>query len=125
MDYLSAHHDCNLTAEVIANDLKEYGVSRSAVYRNLNSLEEEGLIRRNKAVGSNAAVIMFTGADKCKDKIHISCIKCGKTCHLSSAAASGLVDTVSKTQGFTLDVGETVLYGVCGECGAGKKGGDL
>ena len=46
LDYLIQHKDESVTANQIAAGLEESGVSISAVYRNLASLEEEGKVTK-------------------------------------------------------------------------------
>ena len=121
LDYLAAHHDCALSASRIAEDLGGCGISTSAVYRNLAALEAEGAVRRCAKSGDRTAYYQFVGRAECKNRIHLSCIKCGKTCHLSAADAETVVETVAEAEGFLVDRNETVLYGVCGDCALSEK----
>ena len=95
LDYLSRHPDQPLTVREIAAGVEPDGVSLSAVYRNLAELEAAGLIRR--------------------DDMHLTCTRCGRTVHLSSAAAS-LLTGMAAGEGFSLDLTRTALYGLCPRC---------
>ena len=47
LDYLAQHADEDLSAQQIAGALAAQDISRSAVYRNLATLEQEGALRRS------------------------------------------------------------------------------
>ena len=87
LDYLSRHPDQPLTVREIAAGVEPDGVSLSAVYRNLAELEAAGLIRRESRPGSREAVVQYVGAENCRGHLHLTCTRCGRTVHLSSAAA--------------------------------------
>ncbi len=116
LDHLSAHADELLSAQEIADALSGSGVSLSAVYRNLSELETEGRVRRAGKGGSREVYYQFIDADKCKGSLHLQCKKCGRTFHMDAAGAEQLKSVVEKAEGFALDKGDTVLYGVCEVC---------
>lgn len=115
-DYLSRHADeCISTADIISA-MAEIGISGSAVYRNLAALENEGKLRRISRAGEHRAYYQYIGGDLCRGHIHLSCIKCGKTTHVSSNVGAALADRLKTEDDFTLDSGETVIYGFCKNC---------
>ena len=57
-----------------------------------------------------------THTKHCEGKLHLSCVKCGKTCHVSARLAGNLSDGVASENGFSLLKDDTVLYGVCETC---------
>ena len=116
LDYLAAHADEPLSAQEIAGALSGEGVSLSAVYRNLAELEGEERIRRAGRGGSREVYYQFIGADQCKGSLHLQCKRCGRTFHMDAVGAEQLKSVVEKTEGFALDKGDTVLYGVCEVC---------
>ena len=116
-DYLSSHRDEELTATEIAKALRGEGISLSAVYRNLASLEEEGLIQRITRTGERKIFFRFSGAEECREHIHLRCRKCGKTFHMDAGTTDLLDETVAENCGFRMDRAETVINGVCGDCG--------
>lgn len=115
-DYLNKHSDEWLSSFDIIEYLGGFGISKSAVYRNLSSLEREGKIRRLTKPNEKTAYFSYVACEHCKGKIHISCIKCGKTSHISSETAEYLEKSLKNFADFSLDKGETVLYGVCKDC---------
>jgi len=116
LDYLGAHADELFCAQTVAEALEGEGVSLSAVYRNLAELEAEGRVRRADRSGSRETYYRFVGADECRGCLHLQCKKCGRTFHMDAAGAEQLKTVVEKTEGFALDKGDTVLYGVCEVC---------
>ena len=116
LQHLQEHADEALSACQIADALAQAGISKSAVYRNLSVLEAEGLIGRSAKSGSKTILYRYLGAETCRDHLHLSCSKCGKTYHMDVAATNLLVDSVAKGSDFAVDSASTVLYGVCGNC---------
>jgi len=122
MDYLAGNADSLLSAEMIAAALEPQGISLSAVYRNVAALEAEGKVRRSGKAGSRTVYYQYSAAEECREKLHLSCRECGKTCHMEPREAERLARSIKTHEGFVLDRAETVLYGVCRDCRAGKGG---
>ena len=116
LSYLSMHADERLSAKQLEDALKSEGISISAVYRNLSELEREGKVRRVNNSGSREVFYQYTDGAHCKDCLHLSCEKCGKTYHMNSAVAQTLIENLAQSDEFTIDKANTVLYGVCGDC---------
>lgn len=116
LDHLGAHADELFCAQELAEALSSEGVSLSAVYRNLAELEAEDRVRRAGKNGSREVYYQYIGADECKGCLHLQCKRCGRTFHMDAAGAEQLKSVVEKTEGFALDKGDTVLYGVCEVC---------
>lgn len=114
--FLSAHADEELTARQMEQALSEQGISISAVYRNLADLEKEGKVRRSSKSGSREVYYLYTDGSECRDCLHLSCEKCGKTYHMSMEGAQTLIDALAQSDEFTVDKSNTVLYGVCKSC---------
>ena len=116
LNYLSMHADERLSAKQLEDALKSEGISISAVYRNISELEREGKVRRVNNSGSREVFYQYTDGAHCKDCLHLSCEKCGKTYHMNSAVAQTLIENLAQSDEFTIDKANTVLYGVCGDC---------
>ena len=114
LNYLHSHADETLTAGQIAQDLPE--ISVSAVYRNLSALEKDGAVRKLAKSGSREVFYQYMQAEACRDHLHLSCKKCGKTFHMDEAETEALLDAIARVDGFTVDRENTVLYGVCESC---------
>lgn len=116
LGFLRTHADECLSAQEIGEALAGEEISLSAVYRNLSELEAEGKVRRSGRAGSREVYYQFTDAEGCKGCLHLSCRECGRTYHMDPAAAGRLIEAVRRTEGFAVDKGETVLYGLCERC---------
>ena len=114
--YLSSHTDEPLSVPQIAEALSDQLISPSAIYRNLSELEREGKIRCCRQQGSRQAFYQYMDADSCKGHLHLSCIGCGKTIHLTHASTHLLRQQIAKYDGFTVDNSKTILYGLCSTC---------
>lgn len=115
IDYLSKHPDESLTAGQLAEALAD-SVSKSAVYRNLADMEAEGTVRRVASPGGHEAIYQYVNGQGCEGCLHLSCKKCGKTVHMQKQIADALVSKVEENDRFSIDKGETIIYGVCAEC---------
>ena len=115
LEYLSQHTDESISAGEIAEALSDR-ISVSAVYRNLADMEAEGRLRRVASGGSREAVYQYIDEHECRSALHLSCKKCGRTVHMQKQIADALIDRVEEGNHFSIDKGETVIYGVCSDC---------
>jgi len=116
LHYLSEHPDEHLSTRQIAQALAAEKISLSAVYRNLAALEAEGKVRRCARPGTREVFYQYTDAAPCQGVLHMTCTQCGQTFHLSEQTAARLTAQLDEREGFSLDCGETVLFGVCRSC---------
>ena len=116
LEYLSRHPDEQISARDIAASLEEESVSISAVYRNLNDLETDGSVRRVTRHGSREVLYQYLDAAPCREQLHMSCRRCGRTYHMNPAQAEQLIEAVARLEHFQIDRGATVLYGLCRDC---------
>lgn len=116
LDYLESHRDQQISTEDLVKEFKEEEISQSAIYRNLSFLEDEGKIKRCVRQNDRKTYFQFIGSAECHNKIHLSCVNCGKSYHLDPKVEELLVDSISKTNNFTIDKCETTIYGICDEC---------
>jgi len=116
LDFLEKHSDESLSALDIINNLAKQGISKSAVYRNLAALEEEGKVKRTVKLGERTSYYQYMASEYCKNKIHIHCIKCGKTAHISGSLAKRIGSSIQLEDDFQIDNSETVIYGLCKNC---------
>ena len=114
--FLEEHPDELLTARQMADALAEKQISLSAVYRNLAQLEAEEKVRRSAKSGSHEAFYQYLDAKGCKGALHMSCVKCGKTFHMADSNAALFAKHLAQNEQFTLDVADTILYGICSDC---------
>ncbi len=116
LHYLALHADETLNARQIAQALAQKQISKSAVYRNLCALEQDGAVRRVAVAGQREVYYRYADADECRACLHLSCKQCGKTFHMHTAQADALIDRIASEEHFAVDRTETVLYGLCDQC---------
>lgn len=120
LEFLEKNHDKRLSASQIANSLKNDGISVSAVYRNLASLEAQGVINRSAKEGTREIFYQYTNSNECKNCIHLTCTKCGRVTHMDNTTAKKMSDALKKTSGFNINKNKTVVFGVCDNCSRWK-----
>ncbi len=91
-------------------------VSRSAVYRNVDKLAQEGQLRKTLSKDGRKALYQYINCQAHCRRLHLRCEKCGKVFHLESQADENALRFVLQKSGFRLDEQATVLTGVCKEC---------
>ena len=116
LDFLRSHPDEALSAGRIAGAVQDAPISVSAVYRNLAELEAEGKVRRLSRAGSREVFFQYMDASNCRNCLHLSCTKCGKTFHMHALGAAQLERDVARNDEFQIDRNETVIYGLCRDC---------
>lgn len=88
------------------------GVSLSTVYRNLEVLEELGLVRH--AHLSDRAPTYHSVAGH--EHFHLICRACGRVESVDPAIIDPVVDTLRNQYGFVPDVGHLTVFGHCVAC---------
>lgn len=116
LSFLKANPDTMFSAKQIEAALVKKNISRSAVYRNLAELEAEEKIKRCTKNGSRETFYQFYDIQDCKNHIHLSCTKCGKIFHMENTIADNIVNNVEATEGFSINKGETTIFGLCKNC---------
>ena len=104
---------CHSTAEDVFRRVSSVhpSVSKGTVYRNLNSLTEDGEIYRVEIPGE---------ADRfdhvCQKHYHVICVKCGRVFDVDMDPVPSLTDRIRDTQGFDFLECDIVFKGVCPLC---------
>jgi Fe2+ or Zn2+ uptake regulation protein len=101
------------TAEQIYNliALEHPSISKATVYRNLNLLVEDGLVKRVQVLGGSDHF------DKTvKDHYHVQCKYCKRVEDIDVAADLGILDNITNAKGYEIDSYEIVFTGVCPDC---------
>lgn len=112
-------NNAHVTASDIVFHLKEqgYGVSTATVYRTLEKLERDEIVKK-MIIGEGAgACYQYLDGDGCSEHFHLKCVKCGKLIHLSCEFLRNMESHIFDEHGFTVSSGRTIIYGTCTECG--------
>lgn len=120
LEYLKDNREKHITADTIIEHFKSTGnsVGKATVYRYLDSLVEENIIRRFiTPENSTAACYQYIDEDNnCKCHYHMKCTKCGLLIHLNCDEIEELSNHIYKEHKFKLDECKTILYGTCEKC---------
>ena len=116
IETLERYRDETLSADQIVGLMGENRISKSAVYRNLSALEDQGYVKRVTLPGTKRIFYRYTGSEECRSHLHLECFKCGRTYHMNALSTNALIENVMRQSSFEVDSGSTVLYGVCEKC---------
>lgn len=118
LDFLK-ENNAHVTASDIVFHLKELGVnvSTATVYRTLEKLEGEGVVRKMFIDQGHSACYQYVDEGACAEHFHLKCIKCGRLIHLSCDFLREMESHIFDDHGFTVSSGRTVIYGICDVCG--------
>lgn len=107
------------TAGYISSCLQSQGtpVGIATIYRYLDQLADEGVIRKYTIDNKTGACYQYIGEkQECREHFHLKCVKCEKLFHVECDYLSDLEKHIHSHHGFTIDHTKTVLYGCCKDC---------
>ena len=116
--FFTDNSDRHFTAGEIEAGLAERGekLGKATVYRRLERLVDEGLVRRFVSDDSRVSCYQFAGGEECKNHYHLKCLRCGELLHVECAYLDEMSEHVSEHHGFKVDVQKITLCGVCEKC---------
>jgi len=123
--YLMNQKQRTVSAKELYNHLKEkdIAINLSTVYRNLETLSEDGLVQ--KFQGSDGKTAAFKYMEKscgCHHHFHIQCTKCGILLHLDcefmNEYMNKFIGHLAVHHNFALELNSSMLYGLCDTCKA-------
>lgn len=124
LEYLKAHSHEHMTAAELLLALNTNGaaIGAATVYRQLEKLETEGLVRRYALDDRGSACWQYVGdaaeTGTCHHHFHLKCTECGTLFHLDCDHLHEIADHVAAEHGFAIDPARTVFYGICEHCRA-------
>lgn len=123
LDFLETHKDQDFTIGEICHGLEEYHIGNSTIYRLINSLVKQGLLRC--FADRQNRILHYQYLDiHCHDHLHLKCADCGSITHMDPMESDSFVKGIYDEYGFNIDVRDTFFYGICEDC-AEKKHKDL
>ena len=123
---LMLHEGQHITASDICAYFKENGMSvgQSTVYRQLESLVDEGVIKKYIIDPNTPACFEYIHPEASfKEEVffHCKCEKCGKLIHLHCDELKEIESHLYKHHNFKINPLRTVFYGICDECMSSVK----
>ena len=110
---------------VTASDVCEYfkshdaPIGQSTIYRNLESLVDEGIIKKYNIDGNSPACFEYVEPESHEDAeicFHCKCEKCGRLIHLHCDELNEMQSHLMADHRFKLNPVRTVFYGLCEQC---------
>ena len=114
---LNQNPDRHLNVDEIVELLRLNGesVGKTTVYRYIDKLCTEGLVRKYFLPEGDGACYQLCDKN-CKQHFHLKCVDCGELIHTECDFLAGVAEHVNAEHGFVIDPGLTVLYGFCEHC---------
>ena len=119
MNCIKKSKDKHFTVDDVCEILVKSGdsVGRTTVYRYLQSLSQEGILRKYAASQGESVCYQYVGEQNdCPEHFHLKCEQCGKLIHMECDEMNELVKHINSHHGFCLNPLKTVIYGTCEEC---------
>lgn len=121
LDFLFDNSDKHMTAEEVLGTLKAGGhkIGRATVYRYLEKLAEEGVLRRYTCARGGVALYEYCGCFG--GSYHLKCDVCGNLQHLVCGNVAEFFSHVEADHDFIIDTKHTIFHGTCGKCGNNEE----
>ena len=119
LDYFQANRGVHITAAQAGAQLHAQGenIAPSTVYRCMERLENEGVLRKYIIDETSAACWQYVEEPgQCHDHFHLKCTGCGALLHVDCDYLDTLADHILEHHGFEIDNLKTVFYGLCESC---------
>lgn len=111
--------DKHFTIDIICKKLssKGEGAGRTTVYRYLETLTEEGILRKFVMPQGESSCYQYVGQQaECHEHFHLKCEKCGSLIHMQCEEMNSIAEHIKSHHGFALNPLKTVIYGICEDC---------
>ena len=120
---IQAHQGAFFTSKDITSALADQGtkVGTATVYRNLERLEEEGIIARTSIEGTSSICYRFLPDAPEDVYFFLKCEECGNLSPIDCCELQKLYEHVIEHHHVRINPTKTVLYGLCEACLA-KRG---
>lgn len=120
INYLKTAAKTHVTAGDVCAYFKENGseIGQSTIYRQLESLVDEGVINKYVVDSNSPACFEYMGEDSHSGEtcFHCKCEKCGKLIHLHCHELEEIGTHLLSDHSFKVDTMRTVIYGLCENC---------
>lgn len=112
---LKENKDKHLTIDEILS-LTNNEVPLATVYRIIDSLAKEGVVRKYIIDNQTSACYQYALDNKVHEHFHLRCANCGKIIHLECDEVNHLLKHIETEHDFAIDVTKVTLYGLCKDC---------
>ncbi|MDD2217780.1 MAG: transcriptional repressor [Eubacteriales bacterium] len=112
--FFENNYDKQFTISQLADNIE--GIGTSSLYRNVNQLVSEGLVRRFQSEESRKFLYQYIGNSDCDQHFHLKCNKCGRIEHMDNNFSDLFIKIVKSGNNFDIDASRTILFGFCLSC---------
>ena len=113
VEFFNSHRGkCYTAKELIKSG--EVSSGEATVYRTLSKLAGQGILKR--FTDGDAACYQLNESEECSTHFHLKCEKCGRLIHMDCGFMGVVSRHIEQNHSFFVDIGKTVIYGLCGEC---------
>ncbi|MGN1392911.1 MAG: Fur family transcriptional regulator [Succinivibrionaceae bacterium] len=121
LEYLASIPGKHVTVAdiVLYFNQRNIDISTTTVYRNLESLVDEGLVNKYQFDRNTCACFEFINkAEHCHlpKCFHCKCSVCGNLFHIESSYFKNIAKDILSKYDFEIDPQRTVFYGTCKKC---------
>lgn len=116
LDFFEQNSTEAFSVDQVVAQLASAQISRSAVYRNIDKMVQEDLLRKSVSPDGRKALYQYVDCRAHCDRIHLQCEKCGRIFHMENASDEERLKSVLDKSGFRLDEHATMLPGTCRDC---------
>ena len=119
LEFLQENNDRGFSAIDLLTylQLNIEGVNKTTVYRNLDRLCEQGVIYKYRETDHEGWFYQYSKEHtQCNKHMHGKCSQCGKLFHIYEGFVNEFKEHVKKTYGFRVDLGKTIIVGMCEDC---------
>lgn len=108
----------HFSVDEVVFEMRDRGesIGRSTVYRYLELLAEQGVVRKYPGVEGVTQYQHVENAARCDEHFHMLCSRCGNLMHVDCALMRTMSEHLMQDHGFQLDPRDTILVGVCEKC---------
>ena len=124
LKFLKEHDLEHFSVDDVMLKMQDQGakIGRSTVYRYLESLAEQGNVRKYQNAQGMTQYQHVEDEARCASHFHMMCKRCGALYHVDCGLMRSLTEHIAQAHGFSLDPRETVLVGVCAKCAKDESG---
>jgi Fur family ferric uptake transcriptional regulator len=125
LDYMKSLEEGHITVNQVVRHFEgtEEAVGQTTVYRHLEKLAADGIIRKYMMHDGKSACYQYTNAEKnCREHFHLKCESCGAFIHEDCDFLDKISRHLLRRHHFKINLLKTVLYGTCKTCRAREQG---
>lgn len=118
LEFLKSNLHQEFSVGEIKKALNEQNISLSSIYRNLQFLEKQGLVKQVVGDKTNINEIHYqcVNSTDCMLHIHLVCEHCRSTIHMCEQEQNQIHEHILSSIDFHVNNNKTVIYGSCASC---------